>query len=263
MLRHHFKLVGATALSLAVGLAGATAFAEGMDEASQGLQRRAASQQGYRQQVGSTLQDSQIAAVISALHESEIRQANVARRLGRSEEVKAFAREMVSRHTAAQRRQSSLIRSLRLKTEQTRQSSAISEHGSRVVEFLEKQSGRSFDQVFMAVQVMGHRIRLRILDKELIPQAKGSALREELVRQRKEEAGHLARAREILRSLGKGKQVSGRQPAASQGGSRARQGTSAKPGSGSAYRGSAGTRQGATLQQGAGARRGATFQQGR
>jgi predicted outer membrane protein len=202
MVRHQFKLYGA-ALALAVGLFGGVAYAD--EDAASAEDSGRAAQQGAGEGQVMVRSDGQIAQILSSSNQGEIAQAKVALTRARSQAVKAFARHMISAHSEMQQRQTALYRSLRIKTENSQLGSLIGAHGSSMASYLRKQPAKSFDRVYMSLQVMSHRFTLKVLDKQLIPNATDKALREELQRTRTEIVSHLEQARAIRASLGKGK----------------------------------------------------------
>jgi predicted outer membrane protein len=213
-MRHQFKLYSA-ALAIAVSLFGVAAYA---DEDVDTVEESSTSAQGQGQGQGQQTirSDGQIAQILSASNQGEIAQARVAQQRARSREVKEFARHMIASHTDLQRRQSALYRSLRIKTEQSGLGNLMGAHCSAVANFLRRQPAQKFDRVFMNMQVLTHLFTLQVLDNQLIPNATDKTLRAELQQTRREIANHLAQARAIRASLGKGQTTTSKPSAPAQ-----------------------------------------------
>lgn len=146
---------------------------------------------------GINLSDGEVAAVLMAIHEGEIRHGGIARTRASSAEVRSFAEMMVRDHTAALERlrdvasrakvtpaESELVRTLRSGAEQTAAA-------------LNAMSGAEFDRAYMRSQVEMHDWAVRSIDTSLLPSTRSTQLMMYQRDARPAMAGHLEHARRV------------------------------------------------------------------
>jgi putative membrane protein len=151
-----------------------------------------------------SLSDSQIVAVVHGADSGEIDQAHEAIRKGKNARVKHFAQHMLTDHSAAETK----LSSIESKGGITPQTSAIAEHvksnGDEILSNLKSSSsGSDFDKAYIDAQVKEHTKVLDLLDNKLVPQAQNADLLKTLKEIRTKVASHLQEAQDIQASLAK------------------------------------------------------------
>lgn len=150
---------------------------------------------------GINLSDGEVAAVLTAIHEGEIRHGEIARTRASSAEVRAFAEMLVRDHTAALERlrdvtsranvapaENELVRRLRSGAEQTAAA-------------LNAMSGAEFDRAYIRSQVEMHDWAVRSIDTSLLPSTRSSQLMMYQREGRPGLTGHLEQARRVQGTL--------------------------------------------------------------
>lgn len=148
------------------------------------------------------LNDAQIVAIVQAADNGQIEQAHEAIRKAKDPRVKHFAQRMLTDHSAAETK----ISSVETKAQLTPQSNAIAEHlkanGEQVMSSLKSaSSGSDFDKVYIDAQVKQQTKELELLDNRLISHAQNAELVKALHDMRAKVASHLPDALEIQGSL--------------------------------------------------------------
>jgi putative membrane protein len=148
------------------------------------------------------LNDAQIVAVVQAADNGQIEQAHEAIRKAKDPRVKHFAQRLLTDHSAAETK----VSSVETKAQLTPQSNAIAEHlkanGEQVLSSLKSaSSGSDFDKVYIDAQVKQETKELELLDNRLISHAQNAELVKALHDVRAKVAAHLPDALEIQGSL--------------------------------------------------------------
>lgn len=120
-----------------------------------------------------------------------------------SDEVKAFARRMLTDHTQ-------LVSSMRALVDEQDMSPSDDMAGRdlRDISTVQRDSlraltGRAFDSTYVAMELDRHRAMLTMIDDVLLPRARGSELRELLASTRPVIAAHVAHAEQLQATLRK------------------------------------------------------------
>ena len=151
--------------------------------------------------VGSTYSDSDIAAIVTNANQGEIDQGQVASTKANSDDVRAFARMMVTDHTSALNQAQSLLSRTNIVANDNDISRGLQNASQGTVSALNTYSGPDFDRTYINSQVDIHQWLLNTLDNTLIPSANNRQLRDFLKTQRTAVATHLDRARQIQSNL--------------------------------------------------------------
>jgi putative membrane protein len=145
--------------------------------------------------------ESDIAGIVTAVHEGEVAQGNAAASRASSAEVRSFAQMMVNDHTNALNNARSTFGTLSLTAGENETSRSLRSGSDRTISALNTYSGAAFDRPYMQAQVNNHQWVLTSLDTVLIPSARSPELRSLLQAQRASVVTHLEHARRVLAGL--------------------------------------------------------------
>jgi putative membrane protein len=151
----------------------------------------------------SSLNDAQLAAVVAAIHEGEIQEAQLAANKGSSGEVKRFAHEMVNVHREMQARDGALLSRLQITPSDNAVSNQLKSDAQNEMSALETVRGHDFDRDYIDSQVRAHNKALELLDR-IIPNIKSSEFRGQLQSARPKIEAHLREAEQVQQKLMKG-----------------------------------------------------------
>ena len=151
--------------------------------------------------MGTTYSDSDIAAIVTNANQGEIEQGQTASSKANSDDVRAFARMMVTDHTNALNQAQSLLSRTNITASDNDISRGLQSGSSQTVSALNTYSGTDFDRQYINSQVDVHQWLLNTLDSTLIPAAHNRQFRDFLKTQRTAVAMHLDRAKQIQNNL--------------------------------------------------------------
>jgi putative membrane protein len=168
----------------------------------------------------STLNDSQIAAILQTIDADQLQESQLAESKARSPEVKRFARDMVNAHRQMQGRENALFQRLQITPSPNPVSQQLRSDAQTRLSNLQSMRGNDFDQAYLADEVREHNNHLELLDRA-IPNVKNPDLKSDLQNVRAKIAAHLADAERIQATLQKGSTNTrggqGNQPSGNQG----------------------------------------------
>jgi putative membrane protein len=148
-----------------------------------------------------TYSDSDIAAIVTNANQGEVDQGQLAGTKANSDDVRAFARMMVTDHTNALNQASSLWSRTNITASDNEVSRGLVNGSQQTVSALNTYSGVDVDRQYINSQVDIHQWLLNTLDNTLIPSAQNRQLRDFLNKQRTAVAMHLDRAKQIQNNL--------------------------------------------------------------
>jgi putative membrane protein len=148
------------------------------------------------------LTDANILAIGAASHQAEIDAAKIALETSSNPEVKQFADQMVTDHSAALAKATALAAKLSLTPEENDDVAALKKDAATTADRMRTLSGADFDKAFISAMVKDHQGVLDALDRKLMPSAKNPELKKYLIDLRPVVAMHLERARVLQRKLG-------------------------------------------------------------
>jgi len=146
--------------------------------------------------------DAQIAHIVVTANQVDIDAGKVAEKKGSSADVKAFAKQMVTDHTAVNKQASDLAKKLGVKPEDNPTSESLKKGGQDNVKKLHGLKGKEFDKAYVDQEVGYHQAVLDAIDKTLIPNAKNAELKALIEKVRPAIQGHLDHAKQIQSKLG-------------------------------------------------------------
>lgn len=152
-----------------------------------------------------TLSDPQIAHIAVTANAIDVELAELAQSRTTSAEVRAFARTMITDHTAVNEQAAALAQRLGVTPEDNDVSRSLMDGAAEARRSLEGLQGAAFDRAYMDREVAYHQAVLDALDKVLIPGASNAELRGLLEQVRPAVAAHLDHAKQLRARLGGGR----------------------------------------------------------
>lgn len=152
-----------------------------------------------------SLDDPQIAHVAVTANTIDVELAQLALSRASSAEVRAFARTMVTDHTAVNEQAAALAQRLGVTPQDNDVSRSLMDDAAQARRSLEGLRGAAFDRAYMDREVAYHQAVLDALDKVLIPGASNGELRALLEQVRPAVAAHLDHAKQLRAKLGEGR----------------------------------------------------------
>lgn len=147
--------------------------------------------------------DAQIAAIVVTANQVDIDAGKFAATKASSQEVKAFALQMVTDHTGVNKSATELVTKLKVKPEDNPTSASLKSGGDQNLKNLKGLKGAAFDRAYVDNEVTYHQNVIDAMDKTLIPSAKNAELKALLVKVRPAFVAHLEHAKRIQSALGK------------------------------------------------------------
>ena len=147
--------------------------------------------------------DAQIAHIVVTANQVDIDAGKLAEKRAKGAEVKAFARQMVTDHSAVNKQAKDLAAKLKVKPEDNPTSQSLKKGGDENVKKLKTLKGDAFDKAYVDQEVTYHEAVLDAIDKTLIPNAKNAELKALIEKVRPAIDGHLQHAKMIQSKLGK------------------------------------------------------------
>ena len=147
--------------------------------------------------------DAQIAAIVVTANQVDIDAGDYAQAHASADDVKAFARQMVTDHTAVNKSATDLAGRLHLTPEDNPTAQSLKKGGDDNVAHLKTLSGPAFDRAYVDHEVAYHEAVLKALDSTLIPSAGNADLKALMVKVRPAFVAHLEHAKMLQARLGK------------------------------------------------------------
>ena len=147
--------------------------------------------------------DPQIAAIVVTANQVDIDAGKLAKDKTRNKDVKAFAQQMITDHTAVNKQAGDLVKKLGVKPESNPTSDSLKKGGSDNIATLKKLKGKEFDTAYVDQEVTYHQQVLDAIDKTLIPSAKNPELKGLVEKVRPAIAAHLDHAKHLQMQMGK------------------------------------------------------------
>jgi putative membrane protein len=146
--------------------------------------------------------DPQIAAIVVAANDVDIRAGELARERSTNAGVKAFAERMITDHTGVNKAATDLVTRLGVTPEPNATSQKLTADGEQARTALQGQTGAAFDRAYVDGEVAYHQAVLDAIDQTLIPNAQNAELKALLEQTRPAVAAHLDHARQLQGTLG-------------------------------------------------------------
>jgi putative membrane protein len=147
--------------------------------------------------------DPQIAAIVVTANQVDIDAGELAKSKSRSNDVKAFAQQMITDHSGVNKAATDLVQKLGVKPEDNPTSQSLKQGGDANLANLKTLKDKPFDRAYIDHEVAYHESVLSALDKTLIPSAQNGELKALLVKVRPAFVAHLEHAKHLQGELGK------------------------------------------------------------
>jgi putative membrane protein len=145
--------------------------------------------------------DPQIAAIVVTANTVDIEAGKMAKGKTKNAEVKKFAEQMVTDHTAVNKSAVDLVTKLKVKPEENDTSKSLKKGGDENLANLKGLKGKDFDKAYVDHEVAYHQAVIDALDKTLIPSAQNAELKALLVKVRPAFVAHLEHAQHLQSTL--------------------------------------------------------------
>jgi putative membrane protein len=146
--------------------------------------------------------DAQIASIVVTANQVDIEAGTLATSQSTNDDIKAFARLMVTDHTAVNKSATDLAAKLKLTPQDNATSQSLKADGERHITHLKALKGAAFDRAYIDREVAYHQRVIDALDKTLIPGATNTELKALLVKVRPAFVAHLEHAKRLQASAG-------------------------------------------------------------
>lgn len=146
--------------------------------------------------------DAQIAAIVTAANDDDIDAGKMAEKQTKNADVKTFAKQMVTDHTAVNKEAKELCKKLKVKPAENETSKALKKQGKDAMALLKKMKGAEFDKAYVDHEVAFHQQVLDTIDNVLVPNAQNAELKDMIVKTRPTIAEHLQHAKMLQQKLG-------------------------------------------------------------
>jgi putative membrane protein len=149
--------------------------------------------------------DAQIAHIVVTADMIDINAGKLAESKTKNPEVKKFAKQMVTDHTAVNKQASALAKKLGVTPEDNDTSKSLMKGADEHMAKLKKMKGSEFDKEYVDHEVAYHEAVLSAIDKTLIPSAKNAELKALIEKVRPAFEAHLQHAKHLQTELASGK----------------------------------------------------------
>jgi putative membrane protein len=141
--------------------------------------------------------DAQIASIVVSANKVDIDAGKLAASRSTSDEVRAFARLMVTDHTGVNKSATDLAAKLKVTPQDNATSQGLKADGEKNLAHLKTLKGAAFDKAYIDHEVAYHQQVIDALDKTLIPGATNEELKALLVKVRPAFVAHLEHAKRL------------------------------------------------------------------
>jgi putative membrane protein len=146
--------------------------------------------------------DAQIASIVVTANQVDVDAGKLAASRSTRDDVKTFARLMVTDHTAVNKSATDLARKLEVTPEDNATSKSLKIDGDKNIAHLKTLKGAAFDTAYIDREVAYHQQVIDALDTTLIPGATNAELKALLVKVRPAFLAHLEHAKQLQASIG-------------------------------------------------------------
>ena len=144
--------------------------------------------------------DAQIASIVVTANQVDIDAGKLAEARASREDMKTFARLMVTDHTSVNKSATDLVTRLKVTPQDNPTSQSLKADGDKNIAELKTLQGAAFDKAYVDHEVAYHQQVIDALDKTLIPGAANADLKALLVKVRPAFVAHLEHAKKLQSS---------------------------------------------------------------
>ena len=124
-----------------------------------------------------TLTDPQIVGIVVAANQIDIDNAKLALNKSKNKQIRAFAQQMVTDHTAVLKSVSDLGAKLNVTPEESETGKSLKAQAEETANKLKELKGKAFDKAYIDNEVAFHQVVIDTLNKTLIPDAQNAELK--------------------------------------------------------------------------------------
>jgi len=146
--------------------------------------------------------DPQIVGIVVAANQIDIDYAKLALSKSKNKQVRDFAQQMVTDHTALQKAVSDLGAKLKVKPADSDTSESLKSQSRETTSQLKALNGEAFDKAYIDNEIAFHKLVISANSSTLIPNAKNADLKSALTNAQTLFQGHLEHAEKVQASLG-------------------------------------------------------------
>jgi putative membrane protein len=158
---------------------------------------------GFQAQAAEGPSDAEIAHIVVTANAVDIEAGKLGEAKSKNPEVKKFAKQMVTDHTAVNKQAADLAAKLGVTPKENDTSKSLKAGGDANVKKLNGLKGAEFDKAYVDNEVTYHQAVLDAVDKTLIPNADNAELKGLIAKVRPAIAAHLEHAKHIQQTLTK------------------------------------------------------------
>lgn len=147
--------------------------------------------------------DPEIAHIVVTANTIDIDAGKLAEGKTKNKEVKAFAKTMVTDHTAVNKQATDLAKKLSVTPQDNDVSKSLVTGAKENIKNLKSLKGAAFDKAYVDHEVAYHQAVLDAIDKTLLPNVKNEELKALMVKVRPAFVAHLEHAKSIQTTLTK------------------------------------------------------------
>ena len=147
--------------------------------------------------------DPQIAGIVVTANQIDVDAGKIAKSRSKNKEVRDFAQQMITDHTAVNKQAGALAKKLGVKPADSDTSKSLKKAAADTAKKLKGLKGAQFDKAYVDNEVVYHQQVLDAIDKVLIPNADNAELKGLIEKVRPAIAAHLEHAKHLQASLGK------------------------------------------------------------
>jgi putative membrane protein len=144
--------------------------------------------------------DAQIASIVITANQVDIDAGQLAASRSTSDEIRTFARLMVTDHTGVNKAATDLAAKLKVTPQDNPTSQSLKADGEKSLAHLKTLKGAAFDKAYIEREVAYHQQVIDAIDKTLIPGATNEELKALLVKVRPAFVAHLEHAKRLQAS---------------------------------------------------------------
>jgi putative membrane protein len=148
------------------------------------------------------INDAQIASIVVTANQVDIDAGKLATSKATNDQIKDFARLMVTDHTGVNKSATDLAAKLKVRPQDNATSQSLTADGEKHIAHLKTLKGAAFDKAYIDREVAYHQQVIDALDKTLIPSATNTELKALLVKVRPAFVAHLEHAKRLQASTG-------------------------------------------------------------
>jgi putative membrane protein len=148
--------------------------------------------------------DAEIAHIVVTANAVDVDAGKLAKTRTKNSEVKKFAQQMITDHTAVNKQAAALAKKLGVTPQPNPTSADLKKGGDQNVAQLKKLKGDEFDRHYIDHEVAYHQAVLDAIDKVLVPNAQNAELKALIEKVRPAIAAHLEHAKMIQKQLESG-----------------------------------------------------------